>query len=448
MIWFSTIISPSINPSFLIVKYILLLICCLNSAVPFFAQSSFQLGKASFDSIAKVLENYYVFPDKANEMSIYLKQNAASYDTFKNGNNLAEQLTLDLRKICKDQHLKIIFEESGTVEKSQPAGAPNSRSSWLRSLLTENNFGIKEKSILPGNIGYLNIPMFGPLNLCADTLIAAMKYVASTDALILDLRNSRGSLDENAVPFLSSYFFAEPIHMFDFYTRHNQTTRQFWTYAVVPGPLYLNKPVYILTSGRTFSGGEELAYDLQQLKRAKIIGETTRGGANPTDLIRADANFSVSVPVSRVINSVTGTNWEQVGVKPDVAVKSNMALYTAQELLLDSFLKTPTTGIEHKKILQQLLADHRSNRPVLRTIEFDLPGYPDAKEVYLSGSFNNWAPRTTAMKRTARGWAVAIEASPGELTYKFVVDGKFILDPSNQQVKTENGKENSLILVK
>lgn len=381
-------------------------------------------------------------------MSTYLRQHAASYDTFRNGNGLAEQLTLDLRKICKDQHLKIIFEEPRPAVKAQDVAPSASRNSWLNNLLTENNYGIKEKSILPGNIGYLNIPMFGPLNLCADTLIAAMKYVAQTDALILDLRSSRGSLDENAVPFLSSYFFAEPVHMFDFYTRHNQTTRQFWTYAVVPGPLYLNKPVYVLTSGRTFSGGEELTYDLQQLKRATIVGETTRGGANPTDLIRADVDFSVSVPVSRVINAVTGTNWEQVGVKPDIAVKSNMALYTAQELLLDSLLLKSTIDSDQKNILQQVLANHRLNKPVLRSVEFSLQGYPDAKEVYLSGSFNNWAPRTTAMKRTAQGWVVSIEASPGELTYKFVVDGKWIPDPFNKQVKTENGSENSLILVK
>jgi hypothetical protein len=430
------------------VKYILLLICCLNTAIPFFAQSSFQFRRTSFDSIGKVLEKYYVFSDKAGEMSAYLRQHAASYDTFKNGNSLAEQLTLDLRKICKDQHLKIIFEEPRPAVKSETVAVSGSHNSWLKNLLTENNYGIKEKSILPGNIGYLNIPMFGPLNLCADTLIAAMKYVAQTDALILDLRSSRGSLDENAVPFLSSYFFAEPVHMFDFYTRHNQTTRQFWTYAVVPGPLYLNKPVYILTSGRTFSGGEELAYDLQQLKRVKIIGETTRGGANPTDLVRADVSFSVSVPVSRVINAVTGTNWEQVGVKPDVAVKSNMALYTARELLLDSFLRTPAIGMDHKKTLQQVLTDLRLHKPVLRTVEFKLQGYPDAKEVYLSGSFNNWAPRTTAMKRTAQGWAVSIEASPGDLMYKFVVDGKWMLDPSNQQVKKENGSDNSLMLIK
>lgn len=429
-------------------KYIFLLICCLNSVTALFAQSPFQLRRSTFDSIAKVLENYYVFPDKAGEMSIYLKQQAASYDTFKNGNNLAEQLTLDLRKICKDQHLKIIFEEPIPAVKAQNVAPSGSRNSWLKNLLTENNYGIKEKSVLPGNIGYLNIPMFCPLNLCADTLIAAMKYVAQTDALILDLRSSRGSLDENAVPFLSSYFFVEPVHMFDFYTRHNQTTRQFWTYAVVPGPLYLNKPVYILTSGRTFSGGEELAYDLQQLKRARIIGETTRGGANPTELIRADINFSVSVPVSRVINAVTGTNWEQVGVKPDVAVKSNMALYTAQELLLDSFLLKSNIGTDQKNTLQQVLANHRLNKPVLRTVAFSLQGYPDAKEVYLSGSFNNWAPRTTAMKRTAQGWTVSIEVSPGELTYKFVVDGKWMLDPSNQQVKKENGSDNSLMLIK
>ncbi|HJV19852.1 MAG TPA: S41 family peptidase [Sediminibacterium sp.] len=429
-------------------KIVLLLVCCLYGAVTLSAQPIFRTGNASLDSIARILERYYVFPDKAAAMSNYLKQRAGLYDTFTNGSRLAEQLTLDLRKICKDQHLKINYEEQAPPVRAQTAPAPGSRGNWLNNLLTENNYGIKEKKILPGNIGYLNIPMFGPLNRCADTLVAAMKYVAQTDALILDLRSSRGSLDENAVPFLCSYFFPEPVHMFDFYTRHNETIRQFWTYAVVPGTLYLNKPVYILTSGRTFSGGEELSYDLQQLKRAKIVGETTRGGANPTDLIRADSRFTISVPVSRVINAVTRTNWEQVGVKPDVEVKSNLALYTVQELLLDSLLRSPVSSAQQKEQLRQILSNHRSSKPVLRLMEFNLPGYTQATEVYLSGSFNNWAPHTTAMKRSNQGWTVSIEAEPGELTYKFVVDGKWLLDPLNTNVKKENGSNNSLVLVK
>ena len=89
------------------------------------------------------------------------------------------------------------------------------------------------------------------------------------------------------------------------------------------------KPVYVLTSSRTFSGGEEYTYDLQQLKRATIVGETTGGGAHPMASHRIDDHFLIAVPFARPVNPVTQTNWEGVGVVPDVKVPAGDALETA-----------------------------------------------------------------------------------------------------------------------
>jgi C-terminal processing protease CtpA/Prc len=101
----------------------------------------------------------------------------------------------------------------------------------------------------------------------------------------------------------------------------------------VPGRRFgPTKPVYVLTSHKTFSAAEAVAYDLQALKRAVIVGETTGGGANPFEYRRVHPHFAVDLPESRSVNPITGTNWQGTGVKPDVEVPAEQALDKALEL--------------------------------------------------------------------------------------------------------------------
>nr|WP_199082850.1 S41 family peptidase [Pedobacter sp. ASV19] len=301
-----------------------------------YAQLSAEEKKQTVYSTLEILKSKYVSSDILPELErtiiqIYIN---GKYDTISTGNEFAFQLTRDLQKISKDQHLKVLYNENKNAAEqgAQQQGLPKDQ--WLKKLMIENNYSIKEKAILSGNIGYINIPVFGPLRDCADTLIAAMNYVKNTNALIIDLRDCRGSLDENTIPFIFSYFFKDPVHIGDFYTRETHTTKQFWTYGYVPGALYLDKPIYVLTSGKTFSGGEAFAYHLQQLKRGVIIGEVTRGGANPSELQKINSNFSITVPYAKSISPVSQTNWENIGVKPDVEVRSVLAFYEANLLAL------------------------------------------------------------------------------------------------------------------
>ncbi len=93
-----------------------------------------------------------------------------------------------------------------------------------------------------------------------------------------------------------------------------------------------SKPLYVLTSHDTFSGGEEFCYNLKNLKRATLIGETTGGGAHPVSGHRIDDHFMIGVPFARAINPVSKTNWEGTGVEPDIKVPATDALTTAQKL--------------------------------------------------------------------------------------------------------------------
>ena len=399
--------------------------------------------------ILELIKSRYVFPAVADSMKYYILDNwqKQKYDTIADGKEFAFQLTRDLQHISNDLHLNIDYKETKPKRSESKEINSEEENVWLNKLMLENNYGIKTKKILDGNIGYLEIPLFGPLNICVDSLKAAMHFVENTDALILDLRSCRGSLDENTIPFFCSYFFEEPVHLFDFYTYETNSTRQFWTHAWIPGKRYTEKPIYILTSGRTFSGGEEIAYDLKHLNRAQIIGENTKGGANPTDYVQINSQFAISVPYMRSINPITKTNWEHIGVAPDIRVKSNIALYTAHVAALKKLYQL-VADEKHRNNLHKILKETEGNKPQLKLVEFKLKGFENAKHVFVAGSFNSWAPKNTPLKKQDGLWIGKVECEPGKVSYQFVVDGRWITDPENQKIITENGYERSFLIVK
>jgi C-terminal processing protease CtpA/Prc len=180
-------------------------------------------------------------------------------------------------------------------------------------------------------LGYLKFNGFGDPEICAPTAIAAMNFLGGVDALIFDLRQNGGG-DPKMVALLCSYLFEHPTHLNDLWTRKGDETQQFWTLPYVPGKRLPSIPVYVLTSHRTFSGAEEFTNNLKVLKRATIVGEVTGGGAHPVGGHRIDDRFTIGVPFARAINPITKTNWEGVGVEPDVKVSADDALTTAQAL--------------------------------------------------------------------------------------------------------------------
>ncbi|MBL8220228.1 MAG: S41 family peptidase, partial [Bryobacterales bacterium] len=169
---------------------------------------------------------------------------------------------------------------------------------------------------------------FFPAALGAETAVAAMNLLANCDALIVDVRRNGGG-DPAMVALLSSYLFDDVTHLNDLYFRPADSTRQWWTLPFVPGKKLAGKPVYVLTSNRTFSAAEEFTYNLKNLKRATIVGETTGGGAHPGGMSRVSTHFRAFIPTGRAINPVSKTNWEGTGVSPDVAVNQEAALKTA-----------------------------------------------------------------------------------------------------------------------
>jgi C-terminal processing protease CtpA/Prc len=203
------------------------------------------------------------------------------------------------------------------------------------------NYGFFRVERLPGNVAYLDLRVFIDTNEgSSDTATAAMNFLAHTDALIIDLRQNRGGFP-TMIQLLCSYLFgSEPVLLNTFAFRAGGRHEEWWTLPDVPGTRYgEQKPVYVLTSAETFSAGEEFAYDLQARRRATIVGEVTGGGANPGAMVPLSHGFAAFIPFGRAVNPVTGTNWEGVGVKPDVPVPATEALRTAQVLALRSLLE-------------------------------------------------------------------------------------------------------------
>jgi C-terminal processing protease CtpA/Prc len=284
--------------------------------------------------LGQKLKSNYVFPDVAERTSAALDAKSAkgAYADANTAKEFAKLLTNDLRTLGNDRHLVVRFAPNATIETPGTAPSPHQLAK-MREEITRDGFGIARVERLPGNVGYLDLRGFGPTEMVGDAYTSAVALLAGTDALILDLRRNGGG-EPSSVAWLMSHFFAEgdERHINDIYDRPKDQTRQYWTSASVK-TRYL-KPVYVLTSGHTFSGGEECAYDFQTQKRGTLVGETTGGGANPGDFVALGHGFVAFIPDGRAINPITKTNWEHVGVKPDVAVPAAKAQQTAYAEIL------------------------------------------------------------------------------------------------------------------
>ena len=291
------------------------------------------------ESLNKQLQSNYIFPDVAHELSkkLLAKQSSRGYAAATDAQSFAKALAGDLREMGKDGHFQVGYAPDFRAGPSLGGAPTAAQLEEARKEIAAHGFGIERAERLPGNVGYLDIRGFGPTEHVGEALTAAIRLLSGTAAMIIDLRRNGGG-EPNSVAHLMSHFFAQgdERHLNDIYTRPNDRTRQYWTNPAVP--VRYSKPVYVLISARTFSGGEECAYDFQTQKRAILVGEVTGGGANPGEGFALAQGFAAFIPTGKAINPVTGGNWEHVGVKPDVAVPAADALKFAHTAILRSLV--------------------------------------------------------------------------------------------------------------
>jgi C-terminal processing protease CtpA/Prc len=276
--------------------------------------------------VGDLLRTRYVFPDRGRAAAEELaaREAAGAYAGL-DDEELSARLTADLDELCRDRHLRVRVRPADVRD----AVTEEDWEAAYREQQRTTNYGIAKVERLPGNVGLIELRGITDPAIGGRAIAAAMELVSHTQALVLDLRRNRGGAPHGVAMWCSYFFPDDETHLNDIYNAVENTTRQFWTWAWVPGDRYLDRPVWVLVSGDTFSGGEELAYNLKVQRRARLIGATTRGGAHPTTTLPLTATLEISIPAARAINPVTGTNWEGVGVEPDEAVDPAAALDVA-----------------------------------------------------------------------------------------------------------------------
>jgi hypothetical protein len=321
-------------------------------------------GREIVTTALALLRANYVFPELADRAATAVEARLAAgeYDHL-DEITLTDLVTSHLQEVCEDKHLALRLGGGpgpgggpggpGPGPRPGPGGpgpdgpgpggrgrrpgpdldrpkGHEARRLAMRQMGRLDNFGIHRVERLDGNVGYLDVRRVPVPANAGPAISAAMELVAGTYALIIDLRRNGGGAPEGVVYWCSHLVDEQPpTHFNDIFRADTGETHQFWALPYVPGPRYLDRPVYVLTSSRTFSGGEDFAYTLQALGRAEVIGETTGGGAHPTRPFPVSAAVHIAVPFARSINPVTGTNWQGTGVVPDIAVPEAQAYDTA-----------------------------------------------------------------------------------------------------------------------
>jgi|RhiMetdeSRZDD1v2_1073273.scaffolds.fasta_scaffold13402_6 peptidase S41-like protein len=282
-----------------------------------------------------LLDSFYVFPDVAKRMGDSLRARNArgAYDSYANAISFSVKLNEEVRDLSHDKHMGVQYSVNPLPPMPSTPRVPSPEdSARMRARMEAMNCAFVKVEQLDGNVGYVKFNGFADVDFCGPTASAAMNFVAGSRALIIDLRDNGGG-SPAMVAYVSSYLFSTRTHLNDLWERRSGKTEEYWT-RDVPGRMFGGeKPVYVLTSSRTFSGAEEFSYNLKSLKRATIVGETTGGGAHPVSGHRIDDHFSMGVPFARAINPITKTNWEGTGVEPDIKVPAADALATAQRLI-------------------------------------------------------------------------------------------------------------------
>ncbi len=304
-------------------------------------------------TLAEQVAEVYVFPDSVAQVQTFLREREASgaYADVTAPEAFGRHVTEDLRAFTRDNHFAVQYNPAqyqqmetmfSAMEEGDRAGLPRAfqidPASPMAQQFRSANYFFRVAEVLEGNVGYLKIDQMPPLDLAQPTVDAAMAFLANTEAMILDLRGTPGGIG-GFIPYLMSYFFpSEPMLL---YTRDfgaADSMASFYTHDTIGGPRRPEVPLFVLADRFTGSAAENLAYTVQQHGRATIVGGVTAGAAHSARRGLLAHGFVANIPMARVVHPVSQTNWERVGVQPDVAVDPTDALTMAHRLALDALV--------------------------------------------------------------------------------------------------------------
>jgi hypothetical protein len=290
--------------------------------------------------IAQHLRDGYIYEDKGNALADRVEQ-AAETDRFRTASTLkdfVEDVNPFLLEISNDKHLRVGYRADdegagGPMVRRVvrgPGGPHGPGESPDADGGPAGDFGVRGARILDGNVGYLDLGMFAGSEAAKPAIDEAMLSLEQADALIIDLRHNGGGAPW-MVRYLSGFLFAEPTHLASTWARGMSEPAERWTLDGQPTRAFADKPVFVLTSGRTFSAAESFTFGLKINDRVRTVGERTGGGGHFGDDVPLGEALRLFLPGGRTYDPKTGEGWEAEGIAPDLPVPAAQALDKAVE---------------------------------------------------------------------------------------------------------------------
>ncbi|MBU1012769.1 MAG: hypothetical protein KKG99_07175 [Bacteroidetes bacterium] len=337
-----------------------------------FAQSSNKLNSSlrseTIENLSKMLADFYVYPENGKKMADLLKTNLhnGKYDQIDNFDQFGSTLTRDLFEAAKDIHLRIYYDPTGVenIRNDKAVSETEKENDLLKQKkdFSKTNFGFNHLEILPGNIGYLKLTYMERVDWSGETATNAMNFLSNADYIIIDLRDNAGGNIE-MIPFLASYFYnsIDDVLIFETQIPSENEVIQYRTLPYLPGKRMAKTPLYILIGRNTISAGESLAYTLQKLGRATVVGEkTVYAGAHILRYSKiVNDYYLVRIPEMLCVNPITKTDWEGVGVEPDIKTESKDALDKTIEIINDKLIEENNDERFINGLGYSLLADNQ-----------------------------------------------------------------------------------------
>jgi hypothetical protein len=337
------------------------------------------------DSISAVLRARYVDEDVAVRVAARLRERlaAGAYagDTLPAA--YAGALTRDMYAVSQDLHMRLSYEPTreftltpSAPQVVRPAGAggggPVVRTGRIdprdSATIARTNFGYARVERLAGNVGYLKVDEFQPLDYARGTAVAAMTFLAGSDAVIIDLRDNRGGAPDHLRLMLSYFFGADTVLLWATGNARLGIRNEYWSLANVPGPRLDGAELYVLTSGRTGSAAETFSYVARQTGRGTVIGERTAGAGIGGARLTVGHGLALFVPQVQVL---TGPGYERTGVEPDVALPEDDALAAAHASALQTLVTREADAPVRREREWALEALAAASRPAPATAELE-----------------------------------------------------------------------------
>jgi len=360
------------------------------SIQPLFSQEitlSDEYKKETIEKLSLLIQDFYIYPDVAKKTSehLYKQYEARHFDNCKDNETFATVLTESVQSVNKDKHMRIMSNAPYIAPKNTLEAKSAHRMGQINNYRSINH-GFKELKMLEGNVAYLDLRMFAPMDRAKEMADAYMKLLSLSDAVIIDLTHNGGG-DPLMVQYLCSYFFDKKLHLNSLYYREGDRTEEFWTLEKVGGKKMVEIPLFIMIGEETFSGAEEFSYNMLTQKRATLIGQTSAGAANPGGTRGINEHLAVFIPTGRAINPITNTSWEGVGVQPEIQTKKEETLEQAHILAQKAADFLRKNKLETYIQLQQKLNQHLEH---YKKGESEVNISTNIKNLVDSGLFGEW----------------------------------------------------------